>query len=89
MLLVSVDDRIHFVIFYKIIIRRFLRYFKERYLRIKQFQDNFRIEKDFKLLIKEEHKLELEKGRKTLTNSNYYALQLYPNALQAKLQSRR
>jgi len=86
----NVDDRIHFVIFYKRIVRRFLRYFRKRYLRIKQFNDNFTVEKDFKLLIKEEHELELEKGHETkLTNSNYYALQLYPNALQAKLQSRR
>lgn len=48
------------------------------------------MEKDFKLSIKEEHELELEKGYETkLTNPNYYALQLYLNALQAKLQSRR
>ena len=43
------------------------------------------------ILIKEEQMLELElKGRnQSITNSQHYALQLYPNALQTKLQSRR
>ena len=83
-----VEGIIHIVIFYKKEIRNFLRYFREKYFKIKQFKDNFVIEKDFKISIKEGHSLELElKGRNQsiLTISKNYALPLYNNAIQAKL----
>jgi len=76
------------VIFYKRIIRRFLKYFSQKYLQIDQFRDNFVVEKDFNILIKEEHGLELNCD-KLIINSKPYALQLYSNAIQRKLQSRR
>jgi len=87
---VTVDDTIHIVIFYKIIIREFLKYFKKKYLSIKGFKDKFNLEKSFKFLIKEEHELELElKGQNQSILLNNHALQLHNNALQRELQSRR
>ena len=78
------------MIFYKRIIREFLKNFRKKYFKIKEFRSNFKLEKDFKISINERHELELEKGRKTqLANSNYYAFQLHNNAIQTKLQSRR
>jgi len=77
------------VIVYKIIIREFLKYFREKYLRIEKFKDKFDLEKDFKILIKEEHKLELELKGLNQSILNNHALQLHHNALQRKLQSRR
>jgi len=41
------------VIFYKIIIRRFLKYFSQKYLKIDQFKESFVIEKDFHISIQE------------------------------------
>jgi len=79
------------VIFYKQIIRQFLKYFGQKYFKIRQFRESFAVEKDFHILIKEWQVLELElKGRNNSLSirSKPYALQLYPNALQAKLQSR-
>ncbi len=50
----------------------------------------FNLEKDFKILIKKEHELELElKGLNQLILSNNHALQLHNNTLQRKLQHRR
>lgn len=37
------------MIFYKKIVRQFLRNFREKYFRIKRFRENFVIEKDFHL----------------------------------------
>lgn len=83
----NVDDRIHFVIIYKKIIREFLKHFRQRYFKIKEFRENFNIEKDFKILTKEGQGLELGlKGQfQPINYSNYHALQLHNNALQAKL----
>lgn len=47
---INIDDIIHFVLFYKKIIRRFLKYFREKYFKIKRFKENFTIEKDFHIL---------------------------------------
>ncbi len=86
----NIDDTIHFVIFYKGRIRKFLKHFRKKYLKIKELNSKFNIEKDFKILIKKEHELELElKGQNQLILSNNHALQLYNNALQRKLQCRR
>ncbi len=46
-----VDGRIHFVIFYKKIIKQFLKNFRKKYFKIKQFKNNFKLENNFKLLI--------------------------------------
>ena len=58
-----VEGIIHFVIFYRIIVRQFLRYFSQKYLRIKQFRENFVVEKDFHIFIKEGHGLELSHNK--------------------------
>lgn len=72
------------MIVYKKILKEFLKYFEKKCFRNKQFEENFEIEKGFKILIKEGPVLELKlKGQ--IQQSNNYALQLYHNAIQAKL----
>ena len=52
---ILIEDRIHFVLSYKIIVRRFIKVFKQKALKSKQFQQSFKLEKDFHLVpIKEE-----------------------------------
>lgn len=38
------------MIFYKKIIRQFLKYFRKKYFKIKRFKENFTIEKNFHIL---------------------------------------
>ena len=45
----SVEGRIHIVIFYKKIVRQFLKNFRKKYFKIRRFRENFVIEKDFHL----------------------------------------
>lgn len=69
-----------------------MKHFWKKYSKIRQFRNNFVVEKDFNVLIKEGQVLELElKGRNNSLSiySQPYALQFYPNALQTKLQNRR
>jgi len=53
----NIEDIIHNVILAKIIIRRFLKYFRRKYKRNKEYWRHFNIEKDFNILIKKEHSL--------------------------------
>jgi hypothetical protein len=52
-----IEGIIHNVILAKIVIRRFLRYFRNKYRYRKQFWQYFEIKKDFKVLTKKEHGL--------------------------------
>ena len=52
-----IEGIIHNVIWHKIIIRRFLRYFREKHCCRSMFWHYFKIEKDFNVLIKKEHRL--------------------------------
>jgi hypothetical protein len=52
----TIEDTIHIRILFKIIVRRFLKEFRRRYLRIKRFNDLFQLSKDFTL--KRKHGLE-------------------------------
>ena len=84
----NIEGIIHFVIFYKLIIKRFLKYFSQKYLKINQFRENFIVERNFNIFIKEGHGLELSCNKLNI-NFKPYAPQLYSNAIQRKLQSRR
>ena len=55
--MVYIEGIIHNVILAKIIIRRFLRYYRKKHRSRKKYWQYFCIEKDFKILIKKEHKL--------------------------------
>ena len=56
--MIYIEGIIHNVILAKIIIRRFLRYFRRKHRSRKQFWQYFEIEKDFNILTKKEHELE-------------------------------
>ena len=80
------------MIFYKQVIKKILECFWRKCFIIKQFREDFGIKKGFKILKKEGHGLELglkDKNTNSIYYSKPYALQLYHNALQTKLQSRR
>ena len=55
--IVYVEGIIHNVILAKVVIRKFLRYFRLKHRSRKKFWNYFKIEKDFNLLIKKEHEL--------------------------------
>jgi hypothetical protein len=52
-----IEGIIHNVIWQKIIIRKFLKYFRNKYFCLSMFWHYFEIEKDFNILIKKEHEL--------------------------------
>ena len=54
---INIEGIIHNVILSKIIIRRFLRYFRNKHRLRKRFWQYFEIEKDYNILIKKEHRL--------------------------------
>jgi ribosomal protein S17 len=84
----NIDDTIHFVILYKMIIRRFIVHYQYKYMKIIAFSNKFKVENNFHISIKKGHVIELCKSRTLQSNSKKHVPCLHYNALQRKLQSR-
>ncbi len=52
----AIEDTIHIGILSKMIVRRFLRFFRLKYLKMKKFQKAYQLEKDF--ILNKRHGLE-------------------------------